>query len=130
MGSASSASPAVVTFECEARRDIDFSDPAVATDLANVAEATGTRPDPDDPDRPLEDPDHPGEPLPVAPDPTDPVTPPGPGTVVPADPGAGDVRVAKAAENLTRPREDATHVGDRVRYTITLENAGPADSVL
>lgn len=130
MGSASSASPAVVTFECEARRDIDFSDPAAATDLANVAEATGTRPDPDDPDRPLEDPDHPGEPLPVAPDPTDPVTPPGPGTVVPADPGAGDVRVAKAAENLTRPRENATHVGDRVRYTITLENAGPADSVL
>lgn len=130
MGSASSASPAVVTFECAVARDIDFSDPAAATDLANVAEATGTRPDPDDPDRPLEDPDRPGEPVPVVPGPTDPVTPPGPGTVVPADPGAGDVRVTKAAENLTRPREDVTHVGDRVRYTITLENAGAADSVL
>ena len=130
MGSASSASPAVVTFECVVARDIDFSDPAAATDLANVAEATGTRPDPDDPDRPLEDPDRPGEPVPVAPDPTDPVTPPGPSTVVPADPGAGDVRVTKAAENLTRPREDVTHVGDQVRYTITLKNAGAADSVL
>ena len=129
-GSASSASPASVTFECEVARDIDFTAPGAATDLANVAEATGTRPDPDDPNRPLEDPDRPGEPAPVAPDPTDPVTPPGPGIVVPADPGAGNVRVTKTAENLTRPRENATRVGDRLRYSITLENTGPADSVL
>lgn len=129
MGSASSASPASVTFECEVARDIDFADPGAATDLANVAEATGTRPDPDDPDRPLEDPDRPGEPAPVVPDPTDPVTPPGPGAVVPADPGAGDVRATKAVENLTRS-DGTTRMGDRLRYTIALENAGPADSVL
>ena len=129
MGSASSASPAVVTFECEVSRGIDFTDPDAAIDLANVATATGTRPDPDDPDRPLENPDRPGEPAPVVPNPTDPVTPPGPGAVVPADPGAGDVRATKAVENLTRS-DGTTHMGDRLRYSITLENAGPADSVL
>ena len=130
-GSASSASPAVATFECEVLRGIDFASASAAElDLANVATATGTRPNPDDPDRPLEDPDRPGEPVPVAPNPTDPATPPGPDTVVPADPGAGDVRVTKTVENLTRPRENVTHVGDKLRYTITLENVGPADSVL
>nr|WP_276536245.1 hypothetical protein [Adlercreutzia muris] len=109
---------ATVTFECTVRGELDFSDPA-AVDLGNVASSTGTRPDPENPDGP--------DVGPVAPPDTDPSTPPGGGTVAPADP---DVRVSKSVENLTAPGAKVTHLGDRLRYTVTLENAGAADSCL
>uniref|UniRef100_UPI001F56E9E0 hypothetical protein n=1 Tax=Adlercreutzia muris TaxID=1796610 RepID=UPI001F56E9E0 len=117
-GDVGGGSSATVTFECTVRGGLDFSDPA-AIDLANVASATGKRPNPDGPDGP--------DVGPVAPPDTDPSTPPGGGTVAPADP---DVRVAKSVENLAAPGGKVTHLGDRLRYTVTLENAGPADSCL
>ena len=117
-GDVGGGSSATVSFECTVRGGLDFSDPA-AVDLANVASATGKRPDPDGPDGP--------DVGPVAPPDTDPATPPGGGTVAPADP---DVRVAKSVENLAAPGGKVTHLGDRLRYTVTLENAGPADSCL
>ncbi|MVX61913.1 DUF11 domain-containing protein, partial [Enterorhabdus mucosicola] len=109
---------AVLTFECTVRGDVDFSDPA-AVDLGNVASAEGKRPSPDDPDGP--------DVGPVAPPDTDPATPPGGGTVAPADP---DVRVSKSVENLSVPGAKVTHLGDRLRYTIELSNAGAANSCL
>ena len=126
VGNVAGGASATVTFECTVRADA-AGEGKPATDLGNVAQATGTRPDPADPERPMPDPDNPGQPLPVNPDPTDPATPPGGGTVAPADP---DVRVSKSVENLTAPDAKVTHLGDRLRYTVTLENAGAADSCL
>ena len=131
LGSISGGSSATVTFSCRVRTDIDFATAdADDLDLTNVARATGTRPDPDDPARPMPDPDDPTRPTPVEPAPTDPAFPPGPHTAVPADPGADDIHVAKAVENLTRPGEGTTRVGDRLRYTVALENRGATASVL
>ncbi|WP_302963657.1 hypothetical protein [uncultured Adlercreutzia sp.] len=120
-GGVAEGSPATVTFECTVRGELDFSDPA-AVDLENIASAEGKRPNPDDPDGP--------DAGPVAPPDTPPATPPGGGTVAPADPGAEDIRMSKAAVNLTRPDEGVTRIGDRLRYTVALENAGAADSCL
>ena len=112
---------ASVTFECAVREGLDLSDPAAA-DLANVASAAGRRPNPDDPDGP--------DVGPVAPPDTPPATPPGGGSVTPADPDEGNVSLAKSVENLTAPGGRVTHLGDRLRYTVTLRNGGPADSCL
>lgn len=131
VGNVGGGSSATVTFECTVRDDLDLTATAPGLlDLANIANATGTRPDPTDPDKPLEDPEHPGEPVPVRPDPTDPVTPPGPGVVVPSDPAAGDVLIAKKVANLTRPTEGVTRIGDKLRYTVTLEHRGSTNSML
>ena len=117
-GDVAGGSSATVSFECTVRGGLDFSDPA-AVDLANVASATGKRPNPDGPDGP--------DVGPVAPPGTGPATPPGGGTVAPADP---DVRIAKSVENLSAPDAKVTHLGDRLRYTIELSNAGAAGSCL
>ena len=117
-GDVAGGASATLTFECTVREGLDFADPA-AVDLGNVASAEGKRPSPDDPDGP--------DTGPVAPPDTDPATPPGGGTVAPADP---DVRVSKTVENLTAPGAKVTHLGDRLRYTIELSNAGAADSCL
>lgn len=117
---------ATVTFECTVAADA-AGEGAGAADLANIAEATGTRPDPTDPDNPMPDPDRPGQPLPINPDPTDPVTPPGPGRVVPADPA---ITLTKTVKNLTTPGASVTRIGDRLLYTVTLANTGAANSCL
>ena len=117
---------ATVTFECTVAIDA-AGEGAAAADLANIAEATGTRPDPTDPDNPMPDPDRPGQPLPINPDPTDPVTPPGPGRVMPADPA---ITLTKTVENLTTPSASVTRIGDRLLYTVTLANTGAANSCL
>ena len=117
---------ATVTFECTVAIDA-AGEGAAAADLANIAEATGTRPDPTDPDNPMPDPNRPGQPLPINPDPTDPVTPPGPGRVVPADPA---ITLTKTVENLTTPGASVTRIGDRLLYTVTLANTGAANSCL
>ena len=116
---------AVVEFQCRVSPSFDFTAAAADLDLANTATAQGTRPDPDDPDRPMPDPDDPGSPLPVDADPTGPVTPPGPGTVVPADPR---LLLEKAVQNLTRD-DGTTRAGDTLLYEIRLANEGPAASV-
>ncbi len=118
VGDVAGGSSATVTFECAVREDVDFAD-AAAVDLGNVASAEGKRPSPDDPDGP--------DAGPVAPPDTPPATPPGGGTVAPADP---DVRVSKSVENLTAPDGKVTHLGDRLRYTVELSNAGAANSCL
>ncbi len=117
---------ATVTFECTVAIDA-AGEGAAAADLANIAEATGTRPDPTDPDNPMPDPNRPGQPLPVDPDPTNPVTPPGPGRVVPADPA---ITLTKTVKNLTTPGASVTRIGDRLLYTVTLANIGAANSCL
>ncbi len=126
-GAVAGGSSAVLTFECT----VGEADFAAASgddlDLANIAEADGTRPDPADPDSPMPDPDDPGKPLPVAPSPTDPVTPPGGGNVAPSDP---DIKVSKSVENATSPGAKMTRVGDTLRYEIVVENRGPASSCL
>lgn len=128
VGSVPGGSKATVTFECVVRADAVGNEIA-GTDLANVASATGTRPDPNDPDKPMPNPDDPTRPLPVDPAPTDPVTPPGPEHVVPLDPSEGDVSLAKTVENLTRT-DGTTHVGDRLLYTVRLSHRGSESSVL
>ena len=104
-------------------------------------------PDPDDPDGPLipGTPDEPFvKPTPgtpfvptepwedledeyVTPEPAQPVVPP----VLPSNPkleddedGPADIKVEKAADNLDRD-DGATHVGDTIRYTVTVSNAKP-----
>nr|WP_276536418.1 hypothetical protein [Adlercreutzia muris] len=122
-GAVSPLSPAVVEFECVVKKGLDLATES-ADDLAlgNIAKATGSRPNPDDPD---------GEDVgPVDPDPSPEATPPGPATVAPADPAEGDVAIAKSVENLKHPDGDATEVGDRLRYTVELENRGGADTAL
>ncbi|NBJ66356.1 DUF11 domain-containing protein [Adlercreutzia caecimuris] len=126
VGNVAGGASATVTFECTVRADA-AGEGKPATDLGNVAQATGTRPDPADPERPMPDPDNPGQPLPVNPDPTDPATPPGPGHVVPADPV---VDLTKTVENVTAPDAGTTHIGDVLRYTVTLANTGAANSCL
>ncbi len=125
-GNVPGGATATVTFECTVRADA-AGEGAPAADLTNIAEATGTRPDPADPDKPMPDPANPGKPLPIDPDPTDPVTPPGPGRVVPADPEIG---LTKTVENLTAPGANVTRIGDRLLYTVTLANTGAANSCL
>ena len=124
---------ATLVFECTVKDDIDFATAAAdELDLANIASAEGKRPNPDDPNGPDVDLDpqpnpEPGHgPKPVTP----PAMPPGPGTVVPRDPQASELVSAKTVENLTRPDGAVTKIGDRLRYTVTLENRGPANSVL
>lgn len=117
---------AVVEFQCRVSLPLDLASAAADDlDLANTATASGTRPDPDDPGRPLPDPDDPGSSLPVDAGPTGPVTPPGPGKVVPADP---QLRLEKTVQNLSRD-DGTTRVGDTVLYEICLANEGPAASV-
>ncbi|MEC4176497.1 hypothetical protein VIN30_08580 [Adlercreutzia sp. R7] len=118
-GSVHGAGAATLTFECTVREELDFSDQN-AVDLENVASATGTRPDPDHPD----DPD---AKLPENPDPSDPAAPPGGSAVAPADPS---LRMEKAVENVSAPGAEVTRLGDVLRYTVTLENAGAAGSCL
>lgn len=125
-GNVPGGAEATVTFECTVAIDA-AGEGAAAADLANIAEATGTRPDPTDPDNPMPDPNRPGQPLPINPDPTDPVTPPGPGRVVPADPA---ITLTKTVENLTTPGASVTRIGDRLLYTVTLANTGAANSCL
>lgn len=125
-GNVPGGAEATITFECTVAADA-AGEGAPAADLANIAEATGTRPDPADPDKPMPDPANPGKPLPIDPDPTDPVTPPGPGRVVPADPEIG---LTKTVENLTAPGANVTRIGDRLLYTVTLANTGAANSCL
>ncbi|MEY8314876.1 hypothetical protein [Adlercreutzia muris] len=117
-GDVAGGASATLAFECTVRDDA-AAPGAGAADLENVASATGKRPDPDGPDGP--------DVGPVAPPGTGPATPPGGGTVAPADP---DVRIAKSVENLSAPDAKVTHLGDRLRYTIELSNAGAADSCL
>lgn len=124
---------ATLAFECTVKEDIDFAT-ATAADLAlaNIANAQGKKLNPTDPTGPdvdLDpDPDpEPGHgPTPVTP----PATPPGPGTVAPRDPGADNLALAKTVENLTRPSEKVTKIGDKLRYTVELANKGAANSVL
>lgn len=125
-GNVPGGAEATIAFECTVAADAASED-APAADLTNIAEATGTRPDPADPDKPMPDPANPGKPLPIDPDPTDPVTPPGPGRVVPADPEIG---LTKTVENLTAPGANVTRIGDRLLYTVTLANTGAANSCL
>ena len=60
-----------------------------------------------------------------------PSEPADPGTASPSDPkledddeGPADVKLVKTAENLDRS-DGSTHVGDTVRYTVTVSNAKP-----
>ena len=109
------AGEAVLSFECTVRADAAAK--GASADLSNVAEATGTRPDPE----------HPGAELPEDPEPSDPATPPKSPTVAPADP---DVKVSKSVENATTPDAKVTRVGDVLRYTVELRNEGAANSCL
>ncbi len=124
---------AQLTFECTVKGDIDFAT-ATADDLAlgNIANASGKKLNPTDPNGPDVDLDPDPNPEPGrGPEPTTPsVTPPGGNKVVPLDPSNTQMAFSKTAENLTRPDEKVTKIGDKVRYTITLENNGPANSVL
>lgn len=122
-----------LTFECTVRDDIDFA--TAATDdlaLANIANASGKKLNPTDPNGPDVDLDPDPNPEPGrGPEPTTPpVTPPGGDKVVPLDPSSVQMAFSKTAENLTRPDEKITKIGDKVRYAITLENKGPANSVI
>ncbi|WP_296012766.1 hypothetical protein [uncultured Adlercreutzia sp.] len=110
-GSVYGGSEAVLTFECTVAED------AVGSDLANIAEAQGSRPDPDNP----------GGKLPENPGPSDPALPEGGGKVAPADPKS---KTSKSVENTTAPDAKVTRVGDVLRYTVTLANEGPANSCL
>ncbi len=118
VGTVYGGSAATVTFECTVAADAVGAGKAPAA-LANVAEAEGTRADPDDPEH--------GDPLPVEPDLSDPVTPPGGDKVAPSDP---DIKVSKSVENATSPGAKVTKIGDTLRYTIVLANAGAANSCL
>ena len=106
---------ATLTFECTV--NADAADRGTISDLANIAEATGTRAKPDDPTK-----DEPENPKP-----SDPATPPKSPTVAPADP---EIKVAKAVENADDAQAKVTRVGDTLHYTITLENTGAANSCL
>ena len=81
---------ATLTFECTVSADAAGRD--IASDLANIARATGTRPDPDKP----------SQELPENPDPSDPALPAGPATVVPADPST---TLSKTVENVANPED-------------------------
>lgn len=133
VGAVYGGATARVTFECTVKGDIDFATATAADlDLANIASASGKRLNPDDPDGDDVDLDPQPNPEPGrGPEPTTPpVTPPGGGKVVPLDPGDSNLAFSKAVENLTRPTEKVTKIGDKLRYTVLLENKGPANSVL
>ena len=106
---------ATLTFECTVRTDAAGRD--IASDLANIASATGTRPDPDKPSQEL--PENPG--------PSDPALPAGPATVAPSDPST---TLSKTVENVANPGAKVTKPGDVLRYTVSLENTGAAHSCL
>ncbi|WP_289636287.1 hypothetical protein [uncultured Adlercreutzia sp.] len=107
---------AVLTFECT------VGEAALEQDNANIAHAHGEVPSESPGSRP-EDPD-PGKPAePPAGEPEASSPPASPAPVVPGDPAEGDVVIGKTAENLTRG-DGSTHVGDTVRYTVTLRNEG------
>lgn len=114
LGSVYSGRVASATFECTVK------DGSVGADLANTASATGTRPDPDNPDTPL----------PVTPPDADPVTPPGTGKVAPSDPDTDEVDVTKSVTNLTRGDKEHSRVGDKLAYSITLTHSGDTQSCL
>ena len=106
---------ATLTFECTVSADAAGRD--IASNLANIAHATGTRPDPDKP----------SQELPENPDPSDPALPAGPATVVPADPST---TLSKTVENVANPDAKVTKPGDVLRYTVSLKNTGAANSCL
>lgn len=114
LGSVYSGRVASATFECTVKEG------SVGADLANTASATGTRPDPDNPDNPL----------PVTPPDTPPVTPPGTGKVAPSDPDADDVDITKNVTNLTRSDKEHSRVGDKLAYSIKLTHSGDVQSCL
>lgn len=114
LGSVYSGRVASATFECTVKEG------SVGADLANTASATGTRPDPDNPDAPI----------PVTPPDTDPVTPPGTGKVAPSDPDTDDVDITKSVTNVTRGNKEHSRVGDRLSYSITLTHSGDVQSCL
>lgn len=114
LGSVYSGRVASATFECTVKEG------SVGADLANTASATGTRPDPDNPDTPL----------PVTPPDTDPVTPPGTGKVAPSDPDTDKVDITKSVTNLTRSDKEHSRVGDKLSYSITLTHSGDVQSCL
>ena len=116
LGSVYSGRVASATFECTVKEG------SVGADLANTASATGTRPDPDNPDD--------GDPIPVTPPDTDPVTPPGTGKVAPSDPDTDEVDITKSVTNVTRGNKEHSRVGDRLSYSITLTHAGDIQSCL
>ncbi len=107
---------AVLSFEAT------VGEAALGANLANIALAHGTVPS-EGPGGAPEGPE-PGEPAaPPSGEPeafTPPATPP---VMVGEDPAEGDVKVEKAAENLTSS-DGKTRVGDEVRYTIVLRNDG------
>lgn len=122
-----------LTFECTVKGDIDFATATTADlELANIASASGKRLNPTDPDGPDVDLDPDPSPEPGhGPEPTTPpVTPPGGDKVIPLDPDGSALAFSKAVENLTRPGEKVTKIGDKLRYTVALENKGVANSVL
>ena len=90
---------------------------ASPSSLQNIASATGTRPDPDNP----------GGELPENPRPSDPATPPKSPTVAPADP---KLATSKTVENVTTPDALVTRKGDVLRYRIELANEGASNSCL
>lgn len=103
-----------VTFECLVKTN------AVGANLTNVATASGTRPNPEDPDGTGGK-----DPLPVIPAPTSPVTPPPlDAPVAPADPTDTDIQTTKTVANLTNPDTSFTRIGDTLRYLVTVKNDG------
>ncbi len=120
-GTVGGGASAQITFECTVRQGLTGRD-KTDVPLANIASAAGTRPDPDDPYHNPE--------LPENPDPSDPALPSGGSVVAPDDPAAGDLVSGKTVENLTEPDAHRTKLGDRLRYTLTLENQGAVSSCL
>lgn len=114
LGSVYSGRVASATFECTVKEG------SVGADLANTASATGTRPDPDNPDAPI----------PVTPPDTPPVTPPGTGKVAPSDPDTDEVDITKSVTNVTRGNKEHSRVGDKLSYSITLTHSGDVQSCL
>lgn len=109
------AGTAVLTFECVVSDDA--AGEGISSSLQNIASATGTRPDPDNP----------GGELPENPRPSDPATPPKSPTVAPADP---KLATSKTVENVTTPDALVTRKGDVLRYRIELANEGASNSCL
>lgn len=107
-----------LTFECTVKDGITGRDLELA-DLGNVAQAEGTRDNPEDPDGPQ---------VPVDPVTTDPVYPEGSHHVVPKDPAAEELVVEITVENATNPDAPLTHVGDILHTTITAKNIGDPES--
>ena len=122
---------ATITFECVVKNGLDFSDTNLI-DLANTANASGKRLNPDNPNEADVDLDPEPSPEPgKGPNPvTPPVTPPGGKTVAPSDPNLDNIITDKKVENITNPNAKVTKIGDHLRYTISLSNTGSADTAL